>query len=256
MTVSAAPPDHFSAVASQYAAFRPRYPAALYQWLATTMPRRERVWDCACGSGQASVDLAALFNEVIGTDLSAEQLAQAQVHERIRYRVALAERSGLPDASCDLVTVAQALHWFDLPRFYAEVRRVLRPDGLLAVWCYGIAAIAPERGDVLFQDFYLNVVGSYWQPERRLVETGYCTLVFPSPEIAAPEFTMRLDWSLDELLGYASSWSATARYVKARGTDPVPNLRAAMLPYWGDPHLRCAVSWPLSMRAAFPNRER
>src|SRR5882672_11427376 len=128
MNDGASPPDHFSSVASQYAAFRPRYPAALFQWLAATAPRRERVWDCACGSGQASLDLAAHFHTVIGTDLSAGQLAQAPAHERISYRVALAEQSGLESASCDLVTVAQALHWFDLPRFYAEARRVLRPD--------------------------------------------------------------------------------------------------------------------------------
>ena len=172
MTGSVPPADHFSVVASQYAAFRPRYPAALYQWLAATAARRERVWDCACGSGQASVDLAAYFREVINTDLSAEQLAQAPAHQRIGYRVALAEQSGLDDASCDLVTVAQALHWFDLPHFYAEARRALRPDGLLAVWCYGIATIPEHSGDALFQDFYHNVVGPYWQPERRLVEAG------------------------------------------------------------------------------------
>jgi ubiquinone/menaquinone biosynthesis C-methylase UbiE len=242
--------DHFSSVAGQYAAFRPRYPAALYQWLAAAAARRERVWDCACGSGQASLDLATHFHTVIGTDLSAGQLAQAAAHERISYRVALAEQSGLEGGSCDLVTVAQALHWFDRPRFYAEARRVLRPNGLLAVWCYGIAAIPEPAGNALFQDFYHNVVGPYWQPERHLVEAGYRTLAFPEPEIAVPEFAMQLDWSLDELLGYASSWSATARYIEARGADPMPRLRADMLPGWGDPKARHAVRWPLSVRAA------
>ncbi|MBS0389134.1 MAG: methyltransferase domain-containing protein, partial [Proteobacteria bacterium] len=252
MNSSARPPDHFSVVASQYAAFRPRYPAALFEWLAATAPRRERVWDCACGSGQASLDLAAHFGHVIGTDLSAEQLAQAPAHARIGYRVALAERSGLDAGSCDLVTVAQALHWFDLPRFYGEAQRVLRPDGLLAVWCYGIATIPAAAGDALFQDFYENVVGPYWKPERRLIEAGYRTLPFPAPELAVPGFTMQLDWTLDELLGYASSWSATALYIKARGTDPVPRLRAAMLPHWGSAAARHAVRWPLSVRAAAP----
>lgn len=212
-------------------------------------PRRDCVWDCACGSGQASLDLAVHFRTVIGTDLSAGQLAQAAAHERIRYRVALAEQSGLESSSCDLVTVAQALHWFDLPRFYAEVRRVLRPDGLLAVWCYGVATIPERYCDALFQDFHNSVVGPYWQPERHLVETGYRTLAFPAPEIAVPEFTMQLDWSLDELLRYASSWSATARYIKARGADPMARLRADMLPCWGDPRARCTVRWPLSVRA-------
>ena len=250
MSAGTAPPDHFSSVAGQYAAFRPRYPAALYQWLAATAPGHERVWDCACGSGQASLDLAAHFRSVIGTDLSAGQLAQAPAHERISYRVALAEHSGLEDASCDLVTVAQALHWFDLPGFYAEARRVLRPGGLLAVWCYGIATIPEQHGDALFQDFYSNEVGSYWQPERHLVETGYRTLAFPASEIAVPEFRLQLDWSLDELLGYASSWSATARYIKARGTDPMTGLRTRMLSCWGDPSARHTVRWPLRVRAA------
>jgi len=252
MSSSARPPDHFSAVAGQYAAFRPRYPAALFEWLAATAPRRGRVWDCACGSGQASLDLAAHFEQVIGTDLSAEQLAQAPAHPRIRYQVATAEQSGLDTASCDLVTVAQALHWFDLPRFYDEVRRVLRPDGLLAVWCYGIATIPAAAGDALFQDFYENIVGPYWKPERRLVEAGYRTLAFPAPELAVPEFSMQFDWTLDQLLGYASSWSATALYIQARGADPIPRLRTAMLPFWGTLKARHSVRWPLSVRAAAP----
>ncbi|MDE2220205.1 MAG: class I SAM-dependent methyltransferase [Gammaproteobacteria bacterium] len=244
------PVDHFSAVARQYAAFRPHYPAALYEWLAATAPRRERAWDCACGSGQATLDLAAHFSAVIGTDLSAGQLAQARPHERISYRVALAEQSGLDEASCDLVAVAQALHWFDLPRFYAEAWRVLRPGGLLAAWCYGIATIPPEAGDAQLRHYYRDVVGAYWPPERRLVEAGYRTLAFPAPEVAAPEFTMQLEWTLEELLGYASSWSATGLYIKACGMDPVPRLRAAMLPVWGDPATRRTVRWPLRVRAA------
>ena len=128
------PQDLFSECANLYPIFRPCYPQALFQWLAVTTPRHERAWDCACGNGQASVDLAEYFQEVIGTDLSGEQLQHAAPHNRVTYRVAVAESSGLPSAQFDLVTVAQALHWFDLKRFYAEVRRVLRPDGVLAVW--------------------------------------------------------------------------------------------------------------------------
>jgi SAM-dependent methyltransferase len=250
MSDAVAPRDHFSVVAGQYATFRPRYPAVLFEWLARSAPRRERAWDCACGSGQASLDLAAHFAEVIGTDLSEAQISQATPHPRIHYRVATAEQSGLDPASCDLVTVAQALHWLDLPRFYAEVRRVLRPDGLLAVWCYGVATIPQQRGDALLQDYYNNVVGPYWPPERTLVEQGYRTLPFPETEIDVPAFTMELQWTLDELLGYASSWSATARYIKAHGVDPMPRLRAAMLPAWGAAESRRTVSWPLSVRAA------
>ena len=225
--------DHFSGCASQYAAFRPRYPVALYQWLASVAPTRKLVWDCACGNGQASVDLIEHFQEVIGTDLSTEQLAHAVPHDRIAYRVAVAEASGLPNAEFDVVTVAQALHWFDLDRFYAEVRRVLRPDGVLAVWCYGMCEITETRGNALLRHFYEQVSGPYWQPERRLVETGYRTMRFPAPELTAPDFAMVLDWSLNDLLGYVGSWSATACYVKERGTDPVP--RPPTTPPWMTP---------------------
>jgi SAM-dependent methyltransferase len=249
-----APQDHFSGCASQYAAFRPRYPQALYQWLATTAPTRERVWDCACGNGQASADLAEHFKEVIATDLSAEQVAHAAPHDRVAYRVAVAEASGLPSAEFDLVTVAQALHWFDLNRFYAEVRRVLRPDGVLAVWCYGECDIPAAFGAAHLQHFYQQVIGPYWQPERHLVETGYRTMRFPAPELAVPDVTMIFDWSLNDLMGYVSSWSATARYIKERGTDPVPALQSAMAPHWGDPSVRRTLRWPLSVRAARLNQ--
>jgi SAM-dependent methyltransferase len=148
------------------------------------------------------------------------------------------------------VTVAQALHWFDLPRFYAEVRRVLRPDGLLVVWCYGVATIPELVGNALLQDYYDNIVGPYWPPERRLVEQGYRTLPFPEPEIEVPEFALQLEWTLDELIGYASSWSATARYTQAHGVNPIEPLRAAMLSQWGAAELRRTVTWPLSVRAA------
>ncbi|HEX9138988.1 MAG TPA: class I SAM-dependent methyltransferase, partial [Steroidobacteraceae bacterium] len=180
------PQDHFSACATQYADFRPRYPQALYHWLAVTAPAHSRAWDCACGSGQASADLARYFDEVIATDLSAAQLRQAKPDLRISYRVAVAEDSGLPAAHFDLVCVAQALHWFDCERFYAEARRVLRPNGLLAVWCYGVCSLDYERGDADLQTFYRDVVGPYWPPERRYVESAYQTLPFPTPELAAP----------------------------------------------------------------------
>jgi len=200
------------------------------------------------------VDLAEYFDEVIATDLSAEQLAHAAHSDRITYRVAIAEASGLPDAHFDLVTVAQALHWFDLERFYAEAQRVLRPDGVLAVWCYGVCEIAAACGDAHLQHFYQRVAGPYWLPERRLVEAGYRRMRFPERELTAPDVAMTLDWSLTDLLGYVSSWSATARYIKERGVDPVPALQDALLPHWADPQMRHPVRWPLSVRAARPNQ--
>ena len=244
------PRDYFSSCSSQYAAFRPRYPPSLFAWLSSVSSAHERVWDCACGNGQASVDLAGHFQEIHGTDLSAEQIAHAEAHPRVNYRVGLAEASGLPDDFVDLVTVAQALHWFDLDRFYQEARRVARPGAVLAVWCYGVCEIPAVRGNAEFQHFYSDIVGPYWMPERHLVESGYSTLSFPLPEIQAPVFAMQVDWSLEQLLGYVSSWSASARYLKERGEDPLPQLRSALQSYWGADTDRHAVRWPLSLRAA------
>jgi SAM-dependent methyltransferase len=246
------PQDHFSKLSRQYAASRPRYPRALYEWLVQIAPGRERAWDCACGNGQAASDLASYFLQVIATDLSAEQLREATPHPRIEYRVAVAESSGLPVGSVDVVTVAQALHWFELNRFYQEVRRVLRPGGVLAAWCYGAGSIAADRADAVFQDFYHSVVGPYWQPERKLVEDGYRTLPFPQPELTAPILTMELNWTLEQLIGYVRSWSATALYAQSRGSDPVPELYSGLLRSWGDPRSRQRICWPLSVRAAVP----
>jgi SAM-dependent methyltransferase len=242
--------DYFSTCSSQYATFRPRYPKQLFAWLASVTRSHERVWDCACGNGQASTDLAEWFQEVAATDLSAEQLAHARAHPKVRYSVGLAEASGLPGNYVDLVTVAQALHWFDLPRFYQEVRRVARPGAVLAVWCYGVCELPTAHGDAELQHFYDDIVGPYWTDERRLVETGYRTLEFPTPELQPPAFSMRLEWSLEQLLGYVSSWSATARYKKARGEDPVPRFRSALLPHWGEAERLHPVTWPVSVRAA------
>lgn len=244
------PQDHFSTVSSQYAASRPRYPQCLYKWLAHIAPGRERAWDCACGNGQAASDLADYFSHVVATDLSVEQLREAKLHSRIEYRVAVAESSGLPANSFDLVTVAQALHWLEYDHFYKEARRVLRPNGVLAAWCYGTGSIAVGQVEAVFQDFYQNIVGTYWQPERKLVEDGYRTLPFPQPELTVPTFRMELEWSLEELLGYVRSWSATALYIQSRGSDPVPNLQRSLLASWGDPRSRKLIRWPLSVRAA------
>jgi SAM-dependent methyltransferase len=244
------PRDYFSTCSTQYAAFRPRYPPALFAWLSSVSSARGRVWDCACGNGQASVDLAEHFQEIYGTDLSAEQIAHAQAHPRVNYRLGLAEASGLPDDFVDLVTVAQALHWFDLERFYEEAHRVARPGAVLAVWSYGICEIPADKGVAELQNYYSNIVGPFWTPERRLVESGYRTLKFPVPELQPPKFVMQLEWSLEQLLGYVSSWSASARYLKERGEDPIPALRTALQSHWGADTQHSVVRWPLSLRAA------
>lgn len=246
--------DHFSEVATAYAAARPTYPAALFEYLASVAPAHRHAWDCAAGNGQATVALAARFAHVTATDASAAQIAEAPRHPAITWRVGLAHDSGLADASVDLVTVAQALHWIDLPPFYDEVCRVLVPEGLLAVWCYGIQWVEDPAIDQRLQEFYRSVVGPYWAPERALVETGYRSVPFPFDELATPAFEMAHDWLLPELLAYIRTWSATAAFVKARGFDPVTTLGDALAPHWGPSDFRRRVRWPLSLRIGRPRR--
>ncbi|MEO5362677.1 MAG: class I SAM-dependent methyltransferase [Magnetococcus sp. DMHC-8] len=240
--------DHFSAVATHYLHHRPAYPSALFDWLANQCEAHDLAWDCGAGSGQAAIELGRLFKCVLATDASAAQIAQAVWHPRVTYRQAQADGSGLDDRSVDLVVVAQALHWFALEPFYAEVRRVLKPAGLLAVWSYGVLHVADDAVDALVQRFYQNDVGPYWPSERRHVENGYRELAFPFCPVATPAFTMNVCWTLSQLLGYFRSWSATARYIQARGCDPVgllePHLRAS----WGDAEQPRTVAWPLALR--------
>lgn len=240
--------DHFSRLAAQYSAFRPSYPAALFDYLAGLCAHRGVAWDCACGNGQASVALASHFEQVIATDASAQQIAAAAPNQRVAYRVAAAEQSALAPGSVDLVTVAQALHWFDLEAFYREVRRVLRPSGVLAVWVYGTLHVEGDVTDRLLQEFYNEITGPYWPPERRLVDDGYRSLSFPFPELDPPSFRMQERWDRTHLLGFLRTWSGTARYVEQVGRDPVEELERRIVGDWSDPRSQRLITWPLLLR--------
>jgi ubiquinone/menaquinone biosynthesis C-methylase UbiE len=240
--------DHFSAVAARYADFRPHYPKSLFEYLASLLPSNSSVWDCAAGNGQATVDLARHFARVIGTDASSDQIASAKPRANVEYRVAKAEDSGLPDQAVTLITVAQAVHWFDFPKFYSEAKRVLKPRGFLAVWAYGINEVEGESVNSIVQDFYANVVGPYWPPERVLVEQGYKTIPFPFEELTPPEFHMETAWNLQDLLGYFSTWSATNRYMKANGRNPIEPLATALAQVWGQADSPRRIVWPLALR--------
>lgn len=239
--------DHFSDLAQDYARFRPHYPDRLFAALAALAPAHGRAWDCATGNGQAARGLAPWFAEVIATDASAAQLAAASGPAHVGFAVAPAEASGLPAASVDLILVAQAAHWFDLPAFYAEAARVLRPGGVLALLTYSGVRINPAL-DPLLRDFHHGLLGPYWPPERAHVERDYRDLPFPWPELPFPPQEMTAAWTLDQLIGYLGTWSATRAYREARGEDPLPPLRARLLPAWGDPGRPRAVRWPLPLR--------
>lgn len=240
--------DHFSRLAATYASFRPRYPPALFDYLVESCRRHELAWDCACGSGQASLDLAARFDAVLATDASAAQVASAPPHPKVRYRVAPAEDSGLHAACADIVTVAQALHWFELGPFYAEVERVLRPRGVLAAWTYGVMHVAGEPIDRQVQEFYWDILKGYWPAERQLVESGYETLPFIFAELTPPTFVMQEEWSLRQFIGYVRSWSATGHYVERNAVDPAAALEESLAPLWGGPDELRRISWPLRLR--------
>ncbi|MDZ4730990.1 MAG: class I SAM-dependent methyltransferase [Xanthomonadales bacterium] len=239
--------DHFSGHAAQYARYRPVYPAALYDWLAEQSPASECAWDAATGNGQAAVELAKRFSRVIATDGSATQIAQAIAAENIQYRVETAEANSLGDHSADLVTVAQAYHWFDHAAFLPQLERVIKPGGLFAIWTYALAEISTELDQVV-RDFYAGPIADYWLAERLLVEQGYSSLRFPWPELAVPDFLLQLNWSLDDLLGYLRTWSAVQRCHAATGSDPVAAWQAEFARAWGEASTRI-VTWPMRVRA-------
>jgi SAM-dependent methyltransferase len=236
--------DHFSARAGVYARARPSYPEQLFAELARRSPRQELAWDSGTGNGQAARGLAEHFERVIATDPSQAQLDEALPHPRITFRLGREAESGLPGRSADLVTAAQAAHWFDLPAFYVEVRRVLRPGGIIAMWSYGLCRIEPAI-DAVVDPFYNEVVGPYWPPERKHVDAAYATLPFPFDTEEFPRLSIVRDWTLDEFIDYVRSWSAVNRYVAAKTVDPIPGLASALRPLW--PGSR-TVTWPIAMR--------
>lgn len=238
--------DHFSGHASQYAQARPGYPDELFSWLASLCESNALAWDCATGSGQAARQLAAHFGHVIATDASAAQIESAMATPGVEYRVAAAENSGFEDGSADLVTVAQALHWFTLDAFYAQVRRVLKPDGVLAVWGYHLTRVSPAI-DAVIDMFDAAIVGPYWPAERRHIDSRYRDLPFPFAPIEAPEFAMQLQWKRRQFLDYIGTWSAVQRYRAAKGHDPLVWLENELAAFW-DADETLVIAWPMFFR--------
>jgi SAM-dependent methyltransferase len=240
--------DYFSGHASSYAAARPLYPGALFEWIASQCKIRSLVWDVGCGNGQASVALADYFDQVFASDPSSAQINSASPHAHIRYAVEPAEQSSLPDKSVQCVCVAQALHWFNFERFFNEAKRVLQPDGLLVAWTYEKSSVN-KNIDAVFEKLYRGILDNYWPPERKHVETQYRNISFPFKAIPTPHFRLQCNWNLPEYLAYLRSWSATQRYLKATGIDALGAVENDMRQAWGNPSDVHAVLWPLTVKA-------
>jgi ubiquinone/menaquinone biosynthesis C-methylase UbiE len=238
--------DHFSKQAADYAKFRLRSSRELFEYLGSVAPSHALAWDCATGNGQAAVELAEVFDLVIATDASEKQIANAQSHERVEYRVTRAEKSDLESASIDLIMVAQALHWFDLDQFYDEVRRVLKKNSVLAASAYNLLHVEPAIDEVINR-YYYEVVGPFWPPERELVE-NFADLPFPFHKIDPPKFEMMTQWNLEYLVGYLRSWSSTQRFITAKDSDPLDEIADELRAAWGNAKQTRRVIWPLTLR--------
>jgi len=240
--------DHFSGHAANYADARPHYPLELFTYLAALCPERELACDCGTGNGQSALALAAHFKRVLATDASQAQLDQAPLHPRVEYLQQAAESISLSADSVDLITVAQALHWFDIEKFFDRAEVVLKNDGILAIWSYGMATISPDIDEVV-STLYASILEQFWPPERRLVEAGYSSINFPFSPLSAPALGMECKWSLQQLLDYFLSWSATRRYMEVNGNNPLEIIKAELGVAWGNARYRI-VRWPLNIRVS------
>lgn len=237
----------FDAGGQDYARFRPTYPPELAGTLAALAPARDLAVDIGCGTGQLTVQLAGVFDAVLGADPSGDQLANADPHDRVRYVQASAEDLPVDDGSASLVTAAQAAHWFDLPAFYREARRIAAPGAVLALISYGVPSLEPGV-DERFQRFYWREIGPYWPAQRRLVEEGYRTIDFPLEEISVARIGYERQLTLGELLGYISTWSAVRAATEAGRQGFLTAFAEDLAQLWGDPEAARRVGWPVNMR--------
>jgi SAM-dependent methyltransferase len=244
-----APFNWFESGGKAYAAFRPGYPDTLVAYLAKISPDNDLAVDVGCGTGQLTARLAEKFRNVIGIDPSSEQLAHASPHPAVEYRQAHAEDLQLPNGCASLVVAAQAAHWFDLSKFYREVRRIGREASALALVSYG----APRFGDISLQNrfelFYEHEIGPFWPPERRLVDQGYSNMDFPFAEFEAPSLFIHRRWGLDQMLGYLSTWSALKRALQAGQLQVIQRFESNLRSLWQQPEEARSISWPIVIRA-------
>ena len=242
--------DYFSKQANDYRKYRPHYPESLFEYLAALVPDRKAVWDCATGNGQVALGLTHHFQEIYATDASEKQISHAFHHDKINYSVAVAEKVGLGNQSIDLITVAQAVHWFNLEKFYREVQRVSKPGGIIAIWGYWYFHLLPEEEQVnqICQDFLTTVVDQYWPEETKILTQNYQTIDFPFAELKTPFFTMETQWNMEEFLGYVNSFSAIQKLIAVESHEPIWEFSNRLVEAWGDSQRKILFQWPLHMR--------
>lgn len=238
--------DNFSSQSSQYAKFRPKYPQELYDFLLSYVSETKTAWDCATGNGQVATVLAKHFEQVYATDISEKQLANAPQISNIKYKIERAEHTDFRDNSFDLITVAQAIHWFKFDEFYAEVKRTLKPNGLFAVIGYGIMHITPQIDEVVHY-LYQDILGDFWDVERRYIEDNYLNISFPFKEIDSPKLEITAQWNFDQLIGYLETWSALQHYIKAKETNPMAIVYNDLKQAWGNSNTH-EIHFPLLLK--------
>lgn len=238
--------DNFSQQSAVYLKYRPQYPDELYAWLASQTPEQALAWDCGTGNGQAAIGLSKYFQKVIATDPSEQQISNAMKADNVTYHVEKAEDIFLEDHSVDLITVANALHWFNFDSFYAQAKRVLKKEGIIAAWGCGLPVINPEV-DTIVKAFHDDTLGYYWQPENKLVEEKYETIPFPFEQLDAPPFAAVKMMNLDDFLGFINTWSAVQRFINQEHYNPVARLNVNLLKIWPPEELK-EIKWELILK--------
>lgn len=238
--------DNFSLQSAEYAKYRPHYPQEFFTYLNSIVLHKDNVWDCGTGSGQVAYQLSQTFSTVFATDISQSQIDNALQADNLLYSVQPAERTNFPEQIFDLVIVAQAIHWFDFERFYQEVRRTSKKHALICVLGYGKLEIS-EPIDRIITHFYENVIGQYWDKERRYVDESYKTIPFPFAEIETPTFVNLQHWTLQHLMGYLSTWSAVQHFIKQNAYNPLADIQSQLEQLWGDKEIK-VVRFPLLLR--------
>lgn len=241
-------PD-YSPYAKQYAKSRPGYPEELFKYLASLIDNHNVAWDCATGSGQAALSLVKYFDKVIATDVSREQIKNAVQHSRIEFRVCPSENSGISDNSVNLITAASAVHWFNLPEFYREAKRVMAAEGVIAVWTYHVGYIEPPFND-LFLRFYRDILSPYFSEGARLVDNRYADIVLPGKQIESKNLFVSVKWKLSDMFNFIESWSGTQEYRKRNGENPVSLIETDLRKLWGNPQQIHTLRWPIFIKIA------